>query len=55
MYWIGSIRQLQFVEQPAVGIRQKGPLGGQGVAGLIGIHFVIYRNGDQFAVVNYHR
>ena len=42
MSWIGSIDHLQFVEQPAVGIHQKGPRGGQGVAGLIGIHFVIY-------------
>ncbi len=54
MSWICSIDHLQFVEQPAVGIDQKGPLGGQGVPGLIGIRFVICRDGDQFAVINSH-
>ncbi len=54
MSWIRSIDHLQFVEQPAVGIHQEGPLSGQGVPGLIGIRFVIYRDADQFAVIKSH-
>ncbi len=54
MSWIRSIDHLQFVEQPAVGIHQKRPFGGQGVPRFISIHFVIYRHSDQSAVTNSH-
>lgn len=52
MCGVGGVNHLQLVEQFAVGIHQKWPIGAQGIARLIGAHLVINRDGDDFAIID---
>jgi len=52
--WIRGVDHLQFVKQPAIGIHQKGPISAKGISRLVGVHFIIDRDSDQFAIIDAH-
>ena len=52
MRLVRRIRHLQLVKQAVVGVHEDRLVRSQGVPHLIGIHTVIDRDGDQFAIID---